>query len=222
MSEIAIFGAGRVGTALARTALRAGHGVSLVGAAPMEDTRLVAGIVAPGAAVRAPAEAASLADISVVAIPLHKYRAVDPAWFDGRVVVDAMNYWRPVNGVLQEFEDVASSAVIAQRLVGAHVVKTLNHIGYHELETDGLQAGDPHRRALGVAGDGADASAVVAAFVDSLGYDPVVFGPLGASAVLEPDSAIFSGRFDAMQMRDQLALSSIHPTTSTDRTPSWN
>ena len=58
MTEIAIFGAGRVGTALARTMLHVGHNVSLVGAGPLEDTQLIAEIVAPGARVKT-AQAAS-------------------------------------------------------------------------------------------------------------------------------------------------------------------
>ena len=222
MSQIAVIGAGRVGTAVARTAMRAGHEVSLVGSAPLEDTRFIASVVAPGAVVRHPAEAVSWAEITILAIPLHKYRTVSAPDFAGRIVVDAMNYWPPVNGVLPEFEGVPSSTVIARFLAGAQMVKTLNHIGYHELESDGRPSEHPDRRALALAGDHWDASAVVADFIDSLGYDPVVFEPLDASAVLEPGSDIFSGTLDAAQMREELVRSDIHLATTNDRTPSWS
>ena len=40
----------------------------------------------------------------VLAIPLHRFRDIDPALLDGKLVVDAMNYWPASDGVLQPFE----------------------------------------------------------------------------------------------------------------------
>ncbi|MGW0653705.1 NADPH-dependent F420 reductase [Streptomyces umbrinus] len=208
MSETTIFGAGRVGTALARTAIRAGHTVTLVGATPMADIRMIADTVAPGSDVKDALDAMSTSDIAVLAIPLHKYRSLDPALFVGRVVIDAMNYWPPVNGTLAEFEHFASSTVIAAHLAGSRLVKTLNHIGYHELDTDGLPPGHPDRRALGVASDDKGAARGVADFIDSLGYDPVLLGSLSASVVIEPETPVFTGRYTAVQMREELTLAS--------------
>lgn len=60
----------------------------------------------------------------------------------------------------------------------SYVVKSLNHIGYHELELDGRLSGAPDRRALALAGDDVDAKAIAAGFIDRLGYDPVDAGPV--------------------------------------------
>jgi len=216
MTAVAIIGAGKVGTALARTAMRAGHAVTLVSASTLEDTRMIADIVASGATVDTAPRATATARISILAIPLHKYRTLDQAVFAGRVVIDAMNYWPPVNGVLADFERAPSSVVIAAQLPGARLVKTLNHIGYHEVETGGLPPGTPSRRALGLASDDVEAERAVAAFIDSLGYDPVGIGSLGASAPLEPGTPIFSERMTAPELRDEIT------SLSTSKERSWN
>ena len=56
----------------------------------------------------------------------------------GKLVIDAMNYWPPTDGTLPlsfDDEDIGTSEVVAERLNNAAVVKTLNHVGYHELES---------------------------------------------------------------------------------------
>ena len=195
---IGILGAGRVGTALARQAIKAGYPVRIATAQPAADIELLVNIVTPGAeAVEASVAAAS--DLVIVAIPLHKYRTLNPADFAGRVVIDAMNYWAPVDGVHDDFEADArtSSEVVARFLPGARIVKTLNHIGYHELEEDDRPAGHPERRALAVAGDDAAATALVRGFIDRLGYDAVDAGPLSAGRSFQPATAIFTGSYAA-------------------------
>ena len=112
-------------------------------------------MLAPGAEPRWAADAVADADIVVLAIPLHKFAAFDPALVAGKLVVDTMNYWPPVDGVQEMFDDrrYGSSEIVQRRLARSTVVKTLNHIGYHELEDERRPAGSPERRALGVAGD---------------------------------------------------------------------
>jgi predicted dinucleotide-binding enzyme len=70
-------------------------------------------------------------------------------------------------------------------------VKTLNHLGYHELEDDVRAAGSPERRALGVAGDDPDAVGIVAEVIERIGYDAVRLGSLYAGRVLEPGGPVF-------------------------------
>jgi hypothetical protein len=113
------------------------------------------------------------ADIVVLAIPLHRFLDLDPGLLNGKVVVDAMNYWPASEGVLKPFTGGGSSEIVAGRLTGSAVVKALNHIGYHELEDRARPAGAPDRRAAGVAGDDPVAVAAIAGLVDRVGYDPV-------------------------------------------------
>ncbi len=69
-----------------------------------------------------------------------------------------MNYWPASDGVLTAFADGGSSEIVAARLAGSTVVKALNHIGYHELEEQARPAGDPERKAAGIATDDAAAA----------------------------------------------------------------
>jgi 8-hydroxy-5-deazaflavin:NADPH oxidoreductase len=79
----------------------------------------------------------------------------------GKLVVDAMNYWPPVDGVQELFED------------------------------DRRPVGSPDRRALGVAGDDPAAVEVVAELVERIGYDSVRLESLGAGRLLEPGGPVF-------------------------------
>lgn len=203
---IGILGAGRVGTAVARQALKAGYDVRIATAKPADDIALLVEIITPGAMAVTAAEAA-VVDILVVAVPLHKYRTLDPELLAGRTVIDAMNYWAPVDGEIDDFEndDKTSSEIVQDYLSGSDVVKTLNHIGYHDLEEDGRAPGSEGRRALALASDNDDAKALVAGFIDRLGYDAVEAGPLAAGRAFQPGTGIFNGSHTADQLRSVLA-----------------
>ena len=206
MTRIAILGPGKVGTAVARAALRAGHDVTLAGPGEADDISLLVDVMAPGAQVATARAAVEGGDLVIVTIPIRKYRSLDPDLLAGRVVVDAMNYWTPTDGDLADFSDpfTGTSEVIAKHLRGAQVVKTLNHIGYHELESDGRAPGAPDRRALGVASDSPDAAAIVASVVESMGFDVVAMGSLELGRLLEPGSRIFAGAVSADEIHREL------------------
>ncbi|WP_425861861.1 NADPH-dependent F420 reductase [Arthrobacter sp. TWP1-1] len=203
---IGILGAGRVGAAVARQALKAGYDVRIATAKPADDLVLLAEIVTPGAVAVEAAEAAR-ADIVVVAVPLHKYRTLQPELLAGRTVIDAMNYWAPIDGEIGDFENDprSSSEIVQAYLSGSDIVKTLNHIGYHDLEEDDRAAGTADRRALAMAGGSDDAKARVAGFIERLGYDAIDAGPLEAGRAFQPGTEIFNGSHSAEQMRSILA-----------------
>jgi 8-hydroxy-5-deazaflavin:NADPH oxidoreductase len=193
LPRIAVLGAGHVGPVIARVALEAGYHVSIAASGDPEQIELIAQVLAPGAEPRRAADAAREAGIVVLAIPLHTFTTLDPSLLDGKLVVDAMNYWPPVDGVQEMFEDhrYGSSEIVQRRLVGSTVVKTLNHIGYHELEDERRPRGSPERRALGVAGDDPRAVDVVAELIERIGYDAVRFDRLSAGRLLEPGGPVF-------------------------------
>jgi 8-hydroxy-5-deazaflavin:NADPH oxidoreductase len=202
---IGILGAGRVGTAVARQALKAGYDVRIATAKPADEIALLVQIITPGAVAVTAAEAAG-ADIVVVAVPLHRYRTLNTDLLAGRTVIDAMNYWAPVDGEIDDFEndERTSSEIIQAFLSGSDVVKTLNHIGYHDLEEDGSEPGSEGRRALALAADNDDAKTLVAGFIDRLGYDQVDAGPLAAGRAFQPGTEIFNGSHTADQLRSLL------------------
>jgi len=193
LPRIAVLGAGHVGPVIARVAIEAGYHVSIAASGDPEQIELIAQVLAPGAEPRRAADAVEEAGIVVLAIPLHKFTTLDPSLLDGKLVVDAMNYWPPVDGVQEMFEDhrYSSSEIVQRRLVRSTVVKTLNHLGYHQLEDERRPRGSPQRRALGVAGDDPRAVDVVAELIERIGYDAVRFDRLSAGRLLEPGGPVF-------------------------------
>jgi predicted dinucleotide-binding enzyme len=196
-----------VGSAIARTALKAGYAVNIAGSGPGSDIELLVEIVVPGARAMSAADAVASSDLVIVAVPLHKYRTVSPALLMGKIVIDTMNYWEPIDGRLEDFTTDArsSSEIVRDYFAGARVVKTLNHIGYHELETDNRPVGHDQRRALAVAGD-AEAASVVAELIGQFGFDAVYSGPLETGAAFEPGTVVFGGRHTAEELAAELGL----------------
>ena len=206
LRTIGILGVGRVGAAVARQSLKAGFEVKIATAKPAKEIALIADIVIPGATPVDAAEAVT-ADLVVIAVPLHKFRTLDPKQLLGKTVIDVMNYWAPIDGELEDFahDSRTSSEIVQEFLNGAALVKTLNHIGYPELEEDGKPPDCADRRALGQAGDDLDAKHLVAALIDRRGYDAVDAGPLSTGRAFQPGTEIFNGSHNATQLRELLA-----------------
>jgi 8-hydroxy-5-deazaflavin:NADPH oxidoreductase len=193
VQRIAVLGAGHVGPVIARMALDAGFEVAIAVSGSPETLELITQVVMPGVQARWAKDAMAAADIVVLAIPLHKFSALDPGPLAGKLVVDAMNYWAPADGVVPLFDDqeLSSSEIVQRRLTQATVVKALNQIGYQDLEDGRRPAGSPDRHAIGVAGDDSDAATVVGHVIDRIGYDPILLGSLSAGRILQPGGPVF-------------------------------
>jgi predicted dinucleotide-binding enzyme len=193
LTAISVLGAGHVGPVIARVAVAAGYRVTIAASGDPDRIALIAGVLAPGAEPRWAADAVEEADLVVLAIPAHRFPTFDPALVAGKLVVDAMNYWPPVDGVRDLFEDqrYGSSEIVQRRLDRSTVVKSLNHIGYEDLEDDRRPVGSRERRALGVAGDDPGAVDVVAGVIEQIGYDAVRLDSLSAGRLLEPGGPVF-------------------------------
>jgi 8-hydroxy-5-deazaflavin:NADPH oxidoreductase len=196
--KIGILGAGKAGTSIARAAIAAGDEVRIASSGDPARIALITEVLVPGAVATTAADAVRDAEIVVLAVPMHKFHDVDPSLLDGRIVVDVMNYWEPIDGRVDELEDApeGTSVIVQRAFPGARLVKSLNHLGYHELEEDARPAGAPDRRAVAAASDDVDALAVVLAFVDRIGFEPVDAGSLAQGAALEPGSPLFGARYD--------------------------
>lgn len=208
MTKIAILGAGKVGTSLARVAVDAGYQVEIAGSGAPDRIRLIVDVLAPGAHAVSAADAVVDADLVVLALPLHKFRGLDASLLRGHVVLDIMNYWTPIDGEITEYDDAPEgTSVLVQRAIpDARVVKTLNHIGYHELEEQRRPVGAPDRIALGAVGDDRGAVSQVLEFLERIGFDAVDGGPLANGVAFQPGSPLFGAPYPLERFRQLLAV----------------
>lgn len=195
-ASIGIVGPGRIGTAIGRLAVRSGLDVRIAGRLPLAELHRRI----PGARA-VPRPEIGRADVVVLTVPLHVALRIDPAELAGAVVIDATNAWGEQDAqALARLHTTSTSEALAAHLVDSRVVKTLNHIGYHDVEEHMHLAGAGARRALAVAGDDAEAVARAAGVLDLLGFEPVPVGPLADGVLLQPDGSLFS----SWRTRDEL------------------
>jgi len=210
MLRLGIVGAGKMGTTVARAALAAGYDVAIAGSGPADDIALTVEVLAPGARAATTDEVVDHADIIVLAVPTHRFRELPPHLFDGKILVDAMNYWEPIDGDDPELAaaPTGTSVVVQQHFPSARVVKSLNQLGYHELEENRRPDAAGNRIAMGAAGDDRMAVRAVMGLIDRLGFDAVDAGPLANGVALEPDGSPFAITYTSDELRDLIAQSS--------------
>ena len=205
--RLGIVGAGKFGTTIARAAIDAGYDAAISGSGAADDIALIVDVLAPGARALTTEEVVEHADIVVLAVPAHRFRELEPDLFAGKILIDAMNYWEPVDGIDDELAsaDTGTSAIVQEHFPSARVVKSLNQLGYHELDELRRPQGSPDRIAVGAAGNDRLAVRAVMGLVDRLGFDPVDVGPLGNGVVLEPDGSPFAVTYTADELSGLVA-----------------
>jgi len=164
-------------------------------------------VLAPGAHAATTTEVVRHADIVVLAVPTHRFRELQPDLFAGKILVDATNYWPPVDGDDPELADApaGTSTIVQRHFPAARVVKSLNQLGYHQLEDNQRRHGAPNRIAIGAAGDDHLAVRTVMRLLDQLGFDPVDAGPLRNGVALEPDGSPIATTYGADELAKLVA-----------------
>ncbi|MGY2047908.1 NADPH-dependent F420 reductase [Methylobacterium sp. JK268] len=203
--KLGIIGAGYVGRAVATLAVRAGHEAMLSNS--RGPRTLFSLPYATGARVGTVEEAVAFGEVVVVAIPLAAYRAVPVAPLEGRIVIDANNYYPERDGAIPELDrcETTTSELLAAHLPRSRIVKAFNAIPMTDLEQDGRPAGAADRRALPLAGDDAEAKALVAGLYEAFGFDAVDAGPLREGWRFERGTPAYCVRLDRAALVETLA-----------------
>ena len=200
--RLGIVGAGKFGTTLARAAVAAGYDVAISGSGAADDIALTVDVLAPGARATTTDEVVRHADVIVLAVPTHRFRELSRDRFAGKILIDAMNYWEPVDGDDPELTTAAdgTSSIVQEHFPSARVVKSLNQLGYHQIDENLRPKGAPDRIAIAAAGDDRLAVRRVMRLIDRLGFDSVDAGPLRNGLALEPDGSPIATTYSADQL----------------------
>ena len=200
--RLGIVGAGKFGTTLARTAIAAGYDVAIAGSGDAHEIALTIEVLAPGAHALSAEEVVDKADVIVLAVPMHRFRELPADLFAGKVLIDATNYWPPVDGEDPELAGAkeGTSSIVQRHFPSARVVKSLNQLGYHQLEETARASGATDRIAIAAAGDDQLAVRTVMKLIDRLGFDPIDAGPLKNGLRLEPDGSPIAPTYSADEL----------------------
>jgi predicted dinucleotide-binding enzyme len=196
--RIGIIGAGHIGGTLTRRLRSLGHDVAVANSRGPET---LAGLAAEtGARAVTVEEAVRGRDLVVVTIPQHAVARLPRGLFDAAgdaVIVDTGNYYPERDGRIADIDGGMTESGWVARQIGRPVVKAFNTIPAQHLMDRGLDAGQPGRIAIPVAGDDARAKAVVLTLVDSLGFDGVDAGPLDESWRQQPGTPVYGAGLGA-------------------------
>jgi predicted dinucleotide-binding enzyme len=170
-SLVGIIGAGRLGQAMARTALRAGRHIVIANSRGPESLGSVLSELGEGASAGTVSEAAS-AGIVVIAVPWGRVpEALEGLEWGRQIVIDATNDFEP-----SDLHGRTSSEVVAGVVAGARVVKAANTLVAAVLGSDPKDAGG--RRVIFLSGDEDEAKAEVGKLFDDAGFFVIDLGHL--------------------------------------------
>jgi predicted dinucleotide-binding enzyme len=176
--RVGIIGAGRIGQAMARTALRAGRRVVISNSRGHETLTSIVETLGEGVSA-ATVEQASAAAIVVLAVPWGNVPdAVQGLEWNGQLVIDATNDFDP-----SDLDGRISSEVDADLVSPAHVVKGANTLGAAVLASDPHEAGG--RRVIFLSGDDVDAKSEVSALFEEAGFVAIDLGELATGGVMQ-------------------------------------
>jgi len=175
---VGIIGAGRLGQAMARTALRADRPVVIANSRGPEALTSVVSALGKGVSAGTVDQAAA-ARIVILAVPWDRVPdALRGLEWNDQIVTDATNDWSA-----DDLNGRTSSELVAGLVPGAPVVKAGNTLGADVLGSDPQQAGG--RRVIFVSGDDADAKSAVASLFEDAGFAAIDLGNLATGGAMQ-------------------------------------
>ena len=213
MTTLGIIGAGHIGSQVARVAVANGYDVVIANSRGPETLADLVKELGPRAKAATAEDAAAVADVAVVTVPLGAIDALPAAQLAGKIVLDTNNYYFERDGHIEALDkgETSTSELVQRALPDSKIAKAFNQILAADITTDGKPAGDPDRRALATAGDDAEAVAFATRFYDEAGFDTVNVGPLSESWRVERDRPAYVVRQNAEELTANLVIANRLP-----------
>jgi predicted dinucleotide-binding enzyme len=200
--KIGIIGTGRIGGALARHWVAAGHDVFMSSRHPEELADLAAEL-GPRAQAGMPREAAAFGDVILVSVP---YAAMPQIGQDfaaelaGKIVLDTSNPSARRDGEMAGPALAKGSGLASAEFLGdVRLVRAFNCIPAAAVASEGNR--QPTRIAIPLAGDDAEALAMAQRLVDDAGFDNVIIGNLDSARHFDLGQPLALGTPSADELR---------------------
>ena len=188
--KIGIVGSGNVGGALGRVWVNAGHEV-MFSSRNLEHDQALAAKLTPNAHAGTPREAAAFGDVVMISVPYRSLPEVGKELGDlirGKVVIDTCNPFPGRDGeIAVRAREKGVGLASAELLPGARIVRAFNAIGAARM---GAVHEQPGRIGMPIAGDDAQAVALVSRLVRDIGFEPVLIGGLAKGKHLMPGTPL--------------------------------
>jgi 8-hydroxy-5-deazaflavin:NADPH oxidoreductase len=203
--KIGIIGTGRIGGALARHWVNAGHEVFMSSRHP-EELEPLAKELGPRAHVGLPREAAAFGSVVLVSVP---YGAMPQIGTDfaaelaGKVILDTSNPNERRDGAQAlEWQRQGAGLATAELLKNNRIVRAFNCIPAASLA--GQANRQPARIAIPIGGDDAAAIAIAERLIRDAGFDPVMVGTLAESKQFDLGQPLAQGNMSAAELRARM------------------
>lgn len=178
--KIGTVGSGRVGSAIGRAWVKAGHEV-MFSSLDLEADKKLAASLGAGARAGTPREAAAFGDVLLLSVP---YAALPGLGRDlgdlikGKIVIDTSNPIVARDGEMAvAAREKGAGIASSEFLPGARIVRAFNAIGAARMAE---AASRSERVGMPIAGDDPNAISVASALIRDVGYEPVLVGTLAA------------------------------------------
>ncbi|CAK1254965.1 NADPH-dependent F420 reductase [Fructobacillus cardui] len=207
INNVGILGAGKLGIVLAQLAIKSGYHVMVSASGRSENTALIVDSLAKGAIFSSNSDVIKHSDLIILALPLSQYKNIDYTLLANKIVIDAMNYWWETDGPYELMMNSSSSSSeqIQKYFTLSAVVKSLNHMSYHDLEKYSHLNKSGIRKAIYVAGDDKEAVDIAGKFIYSIGFDPLKKYKLSDGVAAEPGKEIFGAVLEKKELQKKVS-----------------
>ncbi len=178
--KIGTLGSGRVGSAIGRAWVKAGHEV-MFSSINLEADKQLAASIGKGAYAGTPREAAAFGSVILVSVPYAAMPALGKDLGDllkGKILIDTSNPIVARDGDMAvAAREKGAGLASTEFLPGTRIVRAFNAIGAARM---GDAMNNKERVGMPIAGDDAKAIEIASALVRDVGYEPVLVGTLAA------------------------------------------